>query len=53
VKRRRPAFFSGYWTDPASGAKLRRVRREELRECWRLWARHRDVREGWAKELQR
>lgn len=46
ARRRRPAFFSGYWTNPATGGRLGRVTRVELAEAWRLWAAHRDIREG-------
>ena len=52
MKRRRPALFHGYWLDPASGNK-KRVTRAEMAEVWRLWTRHRDIREGWAKEMRR
>jgi hypothetical protein len=44
-RRKRPAFFSGWWLDE-NGVRLRRVRREEMTEVWRLWTRHRDIREG-------
>jgi hypothetical protein len=36
-------MFNGYCVD--SGVK-RRLRQQELREAWRLWCRHRDIREG-------
>ena len=45
MKRRRPALFFGYWLDPTTGEKWR-VKRDEMREVWRLWSRHRDIREG-------
>ena len=49
--KRRPALFRGYWFNPDGsyvlehGRKLR-VRQSELREAWRLWCRHADVRTG-------
>lgn len=51
--RRRPSLFHGYWTDPATGRRVGRLTRAELAEAWRLWSRHRDVREGWATEMRR
>jgi hypothetical protein len=51
VKRRRASLFSGYWRDE-SGEKGPRVSRPELAEAWRLWARHRDVREGRAEGMR-
>jgi hypothetical protein len=51
VKRRRPVLFGGYWRDPTTGEKWR-AKREEMREVWRLWRTHRDIREGWAKEMR-
>ena len=44
--KRRPELFRGHWVDPIPGERLRRVTREEMREAWRLWVRHRDIREG-------
>ncbi len=46
MRRKRPAFFDGWWTDPATGRRLQRVRRAEMAEVWRLWTKHRDIREG-------
>jgi hypothetical protein len=43
---KRPALFSAYWTDPATGRRLRRATRGELVAAWRLWAVHADIREG-------
>jgi hypothetical protein len=47
--KRREAFFEGYWRD-MEGQRLRRITREELREIWRLWTVHRDIREGWVRQ---
>ena len=44
MKRRRPTLFNGYWTT-LDGQRLRRITREELCELYRLWAKHRDLRE--------
>jgi hypothetical protein len=41
TRKRRPAFFDGYCVDNAT---KRRLRRDEIRECWRLWSKHRDIR---------
>jgi hypothetical protein len=43
--KRRPSLFVGYWRDPSTGKKWR-VTRAEMAEVWRLWSKHRDVREG-------
>ena len=43
--RRRPAMFEGFVLDLVTGER-RRLRREELRECWRLWRKHADIRSG-------
>ena len=43
MKRSRPALFEGYLIE---NGKRRRARRDELREAWRLWAKHADIREG-------
>jgi hypothetical protein len=40
----RQGLFYGYWT--WQGTRLRRARRAELAEAYRLWATHRDIREG-------
>lgn len=37
--------FNGYWLTP-SGAKLRRIRRDEYPELYRLWQKHADIRLG-------
>jgi hypothetical protein len=44
--RKRPALFSGYLIE--NGVK-RRARQNELREAWRLWRRHADLRLGRVK----
>ena len=44
AKRREP-LFDGYWTT-LSGERLGRITRDEMRELHRLWAKHRDIREG-------
>ena len=41
----RPALFGMYWED-GHGHRLGRASRLELREAWRLWAAHKDIREG-------
>jgi hypothetical protein len=46
VKRGRASLFHGFWVDPATGRRLERVSRAEMAEVWRLWIKHRDVREG-------
>ena len=43
MKASRPALFNGYLIE---NGKRRRARRDELREAWRLWAKHADIREG-------
>lgn len=44
--RSRPPLFNGFWADPLTGHRLGRATRAELAEAWRLWAVHRDIREG-------
>jgi hypothetical protein len=46
MKRQRPALFCGYVVE--NGIR-RRLRQNELREAWRLWCRHADVRQGRVK----
>lgn len=48
MKRRNPGLFTGWWTD-LNGKRLRRVRRNEYGELYRLWAKHKDIRVGTAK----
>lgn len=45
AKAKRPAFFNGYWQDQ-DGHTIRRIHRSELREIWRLWTVHKDIRLG-------
>jgi hypothetical protein len=44
MRRRNQGLFVGYWFD-LKGKKLRRARRAELSEAYRLWAVHKDIRE--------
>jgi hypothetical protein len=39
-------MFNGYCVE--NGVR-RRLRQKELAECWRLWCRHRAIREGRVK----
>jgi hypothetical protein len=39
--RRKPALFNGYCTE--NGVR-RRLRRDEIRECHRVWREHSDIR---------
>jgi hypothetical protein len=43
MRRKRPALFSAYVYE--DGIR-RRLTQRELRECWRLWCKHSDVRLG-------
>ncbi len=43
-KPKRPALFNAWWRDLATGARTRATR-DELREAYRLYAVHRDIRE--------
>lgn len=43
--RKRPGLFNGYWLTP-EGRRIRRVRRNEYAELYRLWERHADIRLG-------
>jgi len=45
TRRRSPGLFCGFWFD-LDGRRLRRMTRREIAEAYRLWAKHRDVREG-------
>lgn len=42
--KRRPSLFHGHAIDH-NGAK-RRLTQAELREAWRLWCKHADIRSG-------
>jgi hypothetical protein len=44
--KRRPPLFDVYCVE--NGVK-RRLRRQELREAWRLWCKHADIRLGRVK----
>jgi hypothetical protein len=44
-RRKRPALFDAYWRD-GRGVRLERATAAELREAWRLWTAHSDVRGG-------
>jgi hypothetical protein len=45
-RKRRETLFCAWWTDPASGRRLGRATRGELREAHRLWRVHRATRES-------
>ena len=45
-RRRAPGLFVGYWYDPLNGRRLQRASRREIATAYRLWAKHRDIREG-------
>lgn len=45
-RRRRPSLFEPFWTDPETGRRCGAVRKDELREAYRLWREHADVRTG-------
>jgi hypothetical protein len=45
VKGKKPSLFNGFWLD-STGQKVRRVYRSEIAEAYRLWAVHKDIREG-------
>jgi hypothetical protein len=52
---KRAGLFNGYWYD-VDGRKLRRIRRSEYAELYRLWHDHQDIRlgvrpfaEGWLR----
>lgn len=48
MKRKRPAFWNSHW-ETLDGKPIRRITREEYRELWRLWMKHKDIREGRVK----
>jgi len=50
---KREPLFNGFWTDVATGERLGRVSRVELRAAHRLWMRHADIRQGRANTEQR
>ena len=43
--KRKGSLFEGYWRD-MNGRRMRRLTRSEMREVWRLWSRHKDIRDG-------
>jgi hypothetical protein len=42
---KRAGLFNGFWLT-LDGAKLRRIRRDEYPELYRLWEKHADIRLG-------
>jgi len=42
---KREGLFHGYWLS-MDGKRIGRIRRSEYAELYRLWAVHRDIREG-------
>ena len=42
---KRAGLFNGFWLD-LSGKKIRRIRRDEYPELYRLWHEHADIRLG-------
>lgn len=44
-RHQRQGLFNGYWTS-TSGARIRRIRRDEYPDLYRLWTRHTDIRLG-------
>jgi hypothetical protein len=44
-KKKSPGLFCGFWLTP-SGKKIRRIRRDEFGELYRLWREHADIRLG-------
>lgn len=46
MRRRQPALFAGYLLE--NGVR-RRATAAELREAWRIWCKHSDVRMGRVK----
>ncbi len=45
----REPLFSGFWTNPQTNERLGRATLAELREAWRLYSVHKDVRTGAAR----
>lgn len=45
MRKKGPGLFHGFWLDMA-GRKLRRIYHSEYGELYRLWAKHKDIREG-------
>ena len=44
-RHKRQGLFTGYWAT-LDGHRIRRVRRDEYAELYRLWQKHMDVRLG-------
>jgi hypothetical protein len=42
---KRAGFFNGYWTT-LDGKRMRRIRRDEYPDLYRLWHKHADIRLG-------
>lgn len=43
MKRKSEPLFDAYIVE---NGKRRRMNRDEIRECWRLWRKHADIRLG-------
>jgi hypothetical protein len=50
MRRKRPALFCGYCVE--NGVR-RRLRRDEIRECHRVWREHSDIRLKHVEEAER
>jgi hypothetical protein len=48
--RRREPLFDAWWIDTATGLRLRRASRVEMREAHRLWTVHADIRDAGAAQ---
>lgn len=44
-KAKREAFWNGFWLTQ-SGTRITQIRHHEYPELWRLWLKHKDIREG-------
>ncbi len=44
-RKPKPAFWNGYWLNQ-DGVRVERLRRSDYPELWRLWTKHKDIREG-------
>lgn len=45
MRHKRPGLFNGYWLTP-SGERIRRIRRDEFADLYRIWQKHADIRLG-------
>ena len=45
-RSRREPYFEAHWVEPSTGERLGRATRLELREAYRLLAKHHDIAEG-------